>query len=84
MANVMGTLESIYDAVDLPFTQQAKSELKAYIEAHPRGRHGGRLVYNPERDFSVTRDEIRTRYTSYIDKFSIRVEESHALSATRV
>lgn len=78
MADVMGTLESIYEAVDLPFTDQARGELKAYIDAHPRGRHGGKLTYNPERDFGVTRDQIRDRYQDYIDKFSIRIEEDHA------
>ena len=78
MADVMGTLESIYGAIDLPLTDQARNELMAYIDAHPRGRHGGRLTYNPERDFGVTREQIRNRYQSYIDKFSIRIEENHA------
>jgi len=78
MADVMGTLEVIYDAVDLPFTDQARTELKAYIDAHPRGRHGGKLTYNPERDFGVTRDQIRNRYRDYVEKFSVRIEEKHA------
>ena len=78
MADVMGTLESIYDAVNLPFTDQARVELKAYIDAHPRGRHGGKLTYNPERDFGVTREQIRDRYQAYIEKFSVRIEEHHA------
>ena len=78
MADVMGTLESIYETVELPFTDRARSELQAYIDAHPRGRHGGKLTYNPERDFGVTRDQIRRRYQEYIDKFSIRIEKRHA------
>ena len=78
MADVMGTLEAIYDAVDLPFTDQARKELQAYIDAHPRGRHGGKLAYTPERDFGVTRGQVRDRYVDYIEKFSIRIEEDHA------
>ena len=78
MADVTGTLESIYSAIDLPLTDQARKELQAYIDAHPRGRHGGKLTYNPKRDFGVTREQIRNRYQSYIDKFSIRIEENHA------
>ena len=78
MADVMGMLESIYDAVDLQFTNQAKEELQAYINAHPRGRHGGKLAYTPERDFGVTRDQVRNRYVDYMEKFSIRIEEDHA------
>ena len=78
MADTVGTLESIYEAVRLPFTEQARRELKAYIDAHPRGRHGGKLAYNPERDFGVTREQIRDQYQRYIDRFSIRIEENHA------
>lgn len=78
MADVMGTLESIYAATGLPLTDQARKELQGYIDAHPRGRHGGKLTYNPERDFGVTREQIRSQYQSYIEKFSIRIEEDHA------
>ena len=78
MADVMGTLKSIYDAVELPFTDQAGSEMQAYIDAHPRGRHGGKLSYTPERDFGVTRGQVRDRYRDYIEKFSIRIEKDHA------
>lgn len=78
MADVMGTLESIYGAIDLPLTDKARNELKSYIDAHPRGRHGGTLTYHPKRDFGVTREQIRNRYQSYIEKFSIRIEEDHA------
>lgn len=78
MADVMGTVERIYANVGMPFTDQARQELQGYIDAHPRGRHGGRLVYNPERDFGITREEIRERYLPYIDKFSIKIEQSHA------
>lgn len=78
MADVIGTLESIYAKIDLPFTDQARAELQSYIDAHPRGRHGGRLTYNPERDFGVTRDQVRDRYTAYIEKFSIKIEQKHS------
>lgn len=78
MADAMGMLESIYKTVDLPFTEEARSELQGYIDSHPRGRHGGKLAYNPERDFDVTRNQVRARYQDYINKFSIKIEEKHA------
>ena len=78
MADVMGTLEKTYHKIGLPFTEQARGEMQAYIDAHPRGRHGGRLTYNSKRDFGVSREHIRSRYQAYIDKFSIRVEQDHA------
>eukprot|EP00903_Cladosiphon_okamuranus_P002693 g2691.t1 len=39
MADVMATLETIYAQVDLWFTDQARAELQAYIDAHPRLDH---------------------------------------------
>lgn len=78
MADVMGTLERTYANIGLPFTEQARGELQAYIDAHPRGRHGGTLSYNPERDFGVSREQIRERYQTYVDKFSIKVEHEHS------
>ena len=78
MADVMGTLEVTYANIGLPFTDQARSEMQAYIDAHPRGRHGGQLGYNSERDFGVTREQIRERYQNYVDKFSIKVEHEHS------
>ena len=78
MADVMGTLESIYNTIGMPLTEQARKEVQGYIDDHPRGRRGGKLGYNPERDFGVTREEIRDRYREYIDKFSVKTEETHA------
>ena len=78
MSDVMQTLESIYAAIDLPLTAQARGELNGYIDAHPRGRHGARLVYKPQRDFGVTREQVRERYSGYINKFSVKIEETHA------
>ncbi len=78
MANPMAMLEKIYQRIELAWTEQAKNELKSYIDGHGRGRHGGRLLYHPERDFGRTRDDIRAEFQYYLDKFpNIRVEASH-------
>ena len=78
MADPMGMLKRVYQRAELEWTEQAEGELKAYIDSHQRGRHGGKLMYRPERDFNRARDEIRAPYQYYLDKFpDIRVEESH-------
>ena len=77
MQDTMQTLRGIYRVANLEWTAQAESELQAYIDSHPRGRHGGRLVYNPERDFGMTREQIREKFSFYTDKFPIRIEDEH-------
>ena len=77
MSDVIQTLKTIYQAANLPWTDRAESELRAYIDDHPRGRFG-RLQYNPERDFGKTRVEIRAAYQFYLDKFpNVQIEGAH-------
>ena len=78
MADNMGTLKGIYDYAGLNWTEDAVRAMDKYIADHPRGRHGGQLTYKPEQDYGISRDEIRTRYPYYFDKFpEIRVEKKH-------
>ncbi len=78
MADPMGVLKRIYQRAELEWTERSENELQTYMDSHKRGRHGGRLLYNPERDFNRTRNEIRADYRAYLDKFpDIRIEASH-------
>ena len=78
MADNKATLKGIYESADLEWTPDAEAAMDKYVADHPRGRHGGRLVYKPEKDFGVTREEIRSRYPYYFEKFpQIRVEDKH-------
>lgn len=78
MADTMGTLKKIYERADQPWTPKAESQLKNYIDSHPRGRHGGRLVYQLERDFHTSREKLHQEYKYYLDKFpDIKKESSH-------
>jgi hypothetical protein len=43
------------------------------MASHPRGRDG-RVVYDLEGDFGVTREELRQRFAFYTDEFGIRPE----------
>jgi len=73
MADEVGTLQRIYDAAGIAFTDEAKAEVAAYQAAHPRGKEG-RVVYNLRGDFGVTPEEVRTRYTDYMNTFPVQIE----------
>ena len=73
MADEMGTLQRIYDMAGIEFTGEAKAEVAAYQAAHPRGKEG-RVVYDLRGDFGVTPEEVRTRYTDYMNTFPVQIE----------
>jgi hypothetical protein len=73
MADEMGTLERVYECAGIPLTDRARAEIASYQAAHPRGKEG-RVVYDLRGDFSVTPDEVRSRFGAYLDRFDIRIE----------
>ena len=73
MADELGTLQRIYDMAGIEFTGEAKAEVAAYQAAHPRGKEG-RVVYDLRGDFGVTPEEVRTRYTDYMNAFPVQIE----------
>jgi len=75
MADEAGTLERIYAAADLPYTDEARAEQRAYVEAHPRGRDG-QVVYDLRGDFGAEPDALREPFDFYLKRFPVRVEVS--------
>jgi hypothetical protein len=73
MADEIGMLERVYECAGIPFTDQARAEVAAYQEAHPRGKEG-RVVYDLRSDFDITPDEVRSRFSAYLDRFDVRIE----------
>lgn len=73
MADEIGMLERVYECAGIPFTDQARAEIAAYQEAHPRGKEG-RVGYDLRKDFDITPDEVRTRFSAYLDRFDVRIE----------
>jgi hypothetical protein len=74
MADDRATLDRIYQRADLPMTAQTKAEIDHYIETHPRGRHG-KVVYDLEGDFGISRGEMYEYFGNYMDAFPIQREE---------
>jgi len=73
MADEDGTLEAIYRKAGLPLTAQARSEIRAYLAANPRGKHG-RVVYDLAGDFGVDVAAVRERFRFYYDRFPVEKE----------
>ena len=77
MADDRATLERIYERADLPMTPKTRAEIDHYIETHPRGRHG-KIVYDLEGDFGISRDEMYDYFGNYMDAFPIQREEPNS------
>jgi hypothetical protein len=73
MADDLATVERIYDAAGLDLTPEARRQVTAYRDSHPRGRDG-QVVYDLRRDFGVTPEEVRATFTFYLDRFDVRPE----------
>jgi hypothetical protein len=73
MTDEMGTLQRIYDVAGLEFTPEARRQIDAHRDTHPRGKEG-RVVYDLRRDFSVTPEGLRTPFEFYFDRFDTRIE----------
>jgi len=73
MADTMGTVEQVYSHAGLELTEQARTEIAAYVEAHPRDKHGS-MSYDLRADFGVTPGQLRQRYAFHLDRHPVPVE----------
>ncbi len=73
MADDLEMVARIYDKAGLPTTERARAELQAFVDAHPRGKHG-QVVYDLRGDFGIDPAELRQRFRSYCERFPVRVE----------
>ena len=73
MADDLAMVEKIYQRAGLPMSDQARGELQAFLDAHPRGKHG-RIVYDLQGDFGVEPAALRARFDFYFKQFPVQVE----------
>jgi hypothetical protein len=73
MADELGTLERVYDCAGIALTEQVRTEISDYQRTHPRGREG-RVAYDLRGNFGVTPEEVRGRFTAYLETFPVRIE----------
>jgi hypothetical protein len=73
MADDIAMVERIYARNGLPMTKKARRELETFLEANRRGKYG-QVAYDLRRDFGVDPDEVRGRFTPYLERFAVAVE----------
>lgn len=76
MQNKAETVERIYQIAGLDFDAAAQARIDEVTQAHSRGRRG-KVIYDLETDFGLTRDQIRQEFAYYIDRFPVAIEETH-------
>jgi hypothetical protein len=72
VADPMGTLRRVYDALGLEISPEFEAALLVWQEANGPGAHG-KHHYTPE-EFGLTADQVRSDYAFYIEHFDIHVE----------
>jgi hypothetical protein len=72
MAGDVAMVERIYAIAGQPFTERVRSAMDAFMQTHPRGRHGG-VVYDLSQ-FGLDAGERRQALQFYVDRFNIQPE----------
>ena len=76
MADDLGMVERIYDCAGIGMTDLARTELETYVAGNPRGKKG-RVVYDLRGDFGLEPDEVRSRFSFYLERFPEITPEVH-------
>jgi hypothetical protein len=69
----IGTVEGVYSQLGVPFTDQTRSAMLAFVGGEEDGRekkHNYRSHYEL-RDFGLDEDQIHERFAAYMDRFGI-------------
>jgi hypothetical protein len=73
MADDVGTVERIFDAADHPMSTTARRQIEQRLAQRTRGKHG-QVVYDLRADFDRTPQEIRSRFSAYLETFDVPIE----------
>ncbi|WP_317930798.1 sulfotransferase [Halioxenophilus sp. WMMB6] len=76
MKNKQEAVARIYRAAGMEFNSDVERRVTEQAQAHTRDRRG-KVVYDLQADFGLSRDEIRKEFAYYIDRFPVAIEESH-------
>lgn len=68
MRDEMTVVHAVQDKAGLPRSEKAEAEIAQFVANHPRGKFG-QVVYHLERDFGVSRAELRKRFDFYFEAF---------------
>ncbi len=72
MTDDIAMVERIYGVAGQPFTPDVQAAMRAFIDEHPRGRHGG-IRYDLA-TFGLDAGELRERFAFYAARFGVAPE----------
>lgn len=72
MADPVGSLSSIFGHFGMPFSDESRQRVVAWVDAHPRTEHGVH-TYRAD-DFGFDGDRLRERFGFYIERFGVEIE----------
>jgi hypothetical protein len=72
LADPVAAAERACERLGIAVTAAARARMRAWAEAHPRGRHGEHR-YRPA-DFGLEAAELRARFASYRERFGVPIE----------
>jgi hypothetical protein len=72
MADDVAMVERIYRVADQPLTPEVRAAMRAFMDEHPRGRHGG-IRYDLA-TFDLDAGELRERFAFYTACFGVAPE----------
>lgn len=73
MGDDVAMVERIYGVANLEMTAAARGSLDAYMQEHPRGKHG-RILYDLRADFGIDPEALRKRFDFYYERFPVEME----------
>jgi hypothetical protein len=73
MADDIGMVKRIYEVAGQPMTDEAEAAMTAFMDEHPRGRHGG-VIYDLSQ-FGLERKQLRESMDFYIERFGVSEED---------
>ncbi len=69
----IATIRAVYDQLGIELTDEAAARMQAYIEARPKGRHGGRHYRFSH--LGVEEADMRERFAAYMQHYGVPEEE---------
>ncbi len=73
VADPWPAIEQIYAARGTPLDAPARQSMQAWLDQHPRGKHG-RHDYHLE-DYGVSREEVAALFSDYLQRYNLSLDE---------
>jgi hypothetical protein len=70
-SDTMSVVDRIYQHLSLPYPDAVREAIAAYVDEHPRGKHGSH-DYKLEQ-FGVSEQQVLDRFSNYIETYNIEV-----------